>query len=39
MNQISVSEMDEITAYFGFFNINLNLVVSVSVLKERRVLG
>ncbi|XP_022179500.1 uncharacterized protein LOC111040078 [Myzus persicae] len=31
MNQISISELDEITA-FGFFNINLNLVVSILVL-------
>lgn len=29
MNQINISEFDEISA-FGFFNINLNLVVSVS---------
>ncbi|CAH1722102.1 unnamed protein product [Aphis gossypii] len=31
MNQINVSEFDEISA-FGFFNINLNLVVSILVL-------
>jgi len=31
MNQISNSELDEITA-FGFFNINLNLVISVSII-------
>lgn len=37
MNQISVSEMDEIMA-FGFFNINLNVVVSVSVYKKKYVL-
>lgn len=30
MNQISVFESNELTAY-GFFDINLNLVVSVSV--------
>jgi len=30
MNQISVFESDEITAY-GIFNINLNLVISVSM--------
>jgi len=30
MNQISVSESNEITAY-GFFNINLNLIISVSL--------
>jgi len=30
MNQISVFESDEITG-FGIFNINLNLVISVSM--------
>lgn len=29
MNQISISQLDEITA-FGFFTVNLNLVVTVS---------
>jgi hypothetical protein len=37
MNQLSVSGMDEITT-FGFFNINLNLVISVSVPKNTSVL-
>lgn len=32
MNQLTVFEMDEITAY-GIFNINLNLVMSVSRCK------
>jgi len=30
MNQILVLDADEITA-FGFFNINLNLIISVSM--------
>jgi len=30
MNQINISDFDEITA-FGFFNINLNLVIAVSM--------
>lgn len=30
MNQISVYDSDQISA-FGFFNINLNLVTSVSI--------
>lgn len=29
MNQMSVTELDEINA-FGFFNINLNIITSVS---------
>jgi len=29
LNQITISDFDEITA-FGFFNINLNLVIAVS---------
>lgn len=36
MNQILVFETDEMTA-FGFFNINLNLTVSVSIYKIIRV--
>ncbi|XP_060862080.1 uncharacterized protein LOC132939077 [Metopolophium dirhodum] len=31
MNQVSVFESDEITAY-GIFNINLNLVISITIL-------
>jgi len=33
MNQISVFESSELTA-FGIFNINLNLVVSISILSR-----
>lgn len=32
MHQISISGMDEVTA-FGFFHINLNQVITVSMLK------